>query len=103
MFKESQTPNDADILDDIDNSQQFVYVADIAEEGTNSTGRYFNEIKQFPLLTMAQEVELAKLIENSKNDPQAALWARNKLIESNLRLVVSIAKKYIGRGMLIQD
>lgn len=108
MFKESQTPIDDDILDDIDDSQQLVnlseiYVSGIEDEESNSTGRYFNEIKQFPLLTIEQEVELAKLIENGENDPQAALWARNKLIESNLRLVVSIAKKYIGRGLLIQD
>ena len=108
MIEESQTPIDDDILDDIDDSQQLVnlseiYVSGIEDEESNSTGRYFNEIKQFPLLTIEQEVELAKLIENGENDPQAALWARNKLIESNLRLVVSIAKKYIGRGLLIQD
>lgn len=108
MIEESQIPIDDDILDDIDDSQQLVnlseiYVSGIEDEESNSTGRYFNEIKQFPLLTIEQEVELAKLIENGENDPQAALWARNKLIESNLRLVVSIAKKYVGRGLLIQD
>lgn len=108
MLKESQTPVDDDILDNIDDPQQLmnlpeIYLDDIAEEDNNSAGMYFREIKRFPLLTMEQEVELAKLIENGENDPEAALWARNKLIESNLRLVVSIAKKFMGRGMLIQD
>lgn len=58
---------------------------------------YLKEIGRIPLLTFEQEVELAKRYE--KND-QAA---KKKLTESNLRLVVSIAKKYIGRGMSLLD
>ena len=58
---------------------------------------YLREIGTIPLIKQAREVELAKLIE--KGDPVA----KSKLIEANLRLVVSIAKKYMGRGMLFLD
>src|SRR3954447_16649335 len=58
---------------------------------------YLREIVKVPLLTAEQEVSLAKRIERG----DAA--ARRQLIEANLRLVVSIAKRYVGRGMLFLD
>ncbi len=58
---------------------------------------YLREIGKVPLLTFAQEIDLAKKIEKSDKA------AKKKLIESNLRLVVSIAKKYVGRGMSLLD
>jgi RNA polymerase primary sigma factor len=58
---------------------------------------YLKEIGKVPLLTPQQEVEYAKRIE--ENDPVA----KKKLAEANLRLVVSIAKRYVGRGMLFLD
>ena len=58
---------------------------------------YLREIGRVPLLTFADEIDLAKKIE--KEDKAA----KKKLIESNLRLVVSIAKKYVGRGMSLLD
>ncbi len=58
---------------------------------------YLKEIGRIPLLTFEQEVDLAQRFE--KND----ITAKKKLTESNLRLVVSIAKKYIGRGMSLLD
>lgn len=58
---------------------------------------YLREIGKVPLLTMEQEVELAKLVE--KKDVEA----KRKLTEANLRLVVSIAKRYMGRGLLFLD
>jgi len=58
---------------------------------------YLREIGRVPLLTFTEEIELAKKIE--KKD----MAAKKKLIESNLRLVVSIAKKYVGRGMSLLD
>lgn len=107
MFEESQKPLDDVIENNVDEHQKSMNLpelyAAIKDEDTNSTGVYFNEIRRIPLLTIEQEVELAKLIENSANNPEAAHLAKNKLIESNLRLVVSIAKKYIGRGMHMQD
>ncbi len=58
---------------------------------------YLREIGRIPLLTYEEELELAQRI--IKGDEEA----RQKLAESNLRLVVSIAKKYLGRGMLFLD
>ncbi|HEY8393344.1 MAG TPA: RNA polymerase sigma factor RpoD [Thermaerobacter sp.] len=58
---------------------------------------YLKEIGRIPLLTPEQEVELAKRIEQGDED------AKRKLIQANLRLVVSIAKRYVGRGMLFLD
>ena len=58
---------------------------------------YLKEIGKVPLLTADEEVELAKRMEQGDEE------AKRKLCEANLRLVVSIAKKYVGRGMLFLD
>lgn len=58
---------------------------------------YLKEIGKVPLLTAEEEVELAKRMEAGDD------YAKQKLCEANLRLVVSIAKKYVGRGMLFLD
>ena len=60
--------------------------------GFDSVQMYLREIGKTPLLTSDEEKELAKKIESGD------IEARNKLIQSNLRLVVSIAKRYIGRS-----
>jgi RNA polymerase primary sigma factor len=70
------------------------YVKDIADD---SVRLYLREIGRVPLLTAAEEIELAKRIE--KGDKRA----KDKMVEANLRLVVSIAKKYIGRGLDLLD
>lgn len=58
---------------------------------------YLKEIGKVPLLTPDEEIELAKRMENGDQE------AKKKLTEANLRLVVSIAKRYVGRGMLFLD
>ncbi|MFW6109926.1 MAG: RNA polymerase sigma factor RpoD [Patescibacteria group bacterium] len=58
---------------------------------------YFKEIGKVSLLTAEEEVELAKRIEKGEEE------ARQKLTQANLRLVVSIAKKYTGRGLSFLD
>jgi RNA polymerase primary sigma factor len=58
---------------------------------------YLSEIGKVPLLTAVQEVSLAKRIERCDMD------ARAKLVSANLRLVVSIAKRYVGRGLSLLD
>ncbi|MDO5023035.1 MAG: RNA polymerase sigma factor RpoD [Eubacteriales bacterium] len=58
---------------------------------------YLKEIGKVPLLTAEQEVEIAKRIEAGDEE------AKHELAEANLRLVVSIAKRYVGRGMLFLD
>lgn len=62
---------------------------------------YLREIGKYPLLTTEEEIALAKQIAEGTPEEQAA--AKKKLSEANLRLVVSIAKRYVGRGMQFLD
>lgn len=61
---------------------------------------YLREIGRIPLLTAGQEIELARKIEAGGAE---GAMAKRRLVQANLRLVVSIAKKYVGRGMLFLD
>ena len=75
-------------------------ITDTSYEGINvddPVRMYLREIGRIPLLTFDQELDLAKRILDGDED------AKKRLAESNLRLVVSIAKKYVGRGMLFLD
>jgi RNA polymerase primary sigma factor len=63
----------------------------------DTVGLYLREISQVPLLTAAEEVSLAKALEHGDER------ARQRLIESNLRLVVSVARRYSGRGLSFLD
>ena len=58
---------------------------------------YLKEIGKVPLLSAEEEIEIAKRMENGDQE------AKKRLAEANLRLVVSIAKRYVGRGMLFLD
>ena len=58
---------------------------------------YLKEIGKVPLLSAEEEIELAKKMENGDQE------AKKRLAEANLRLAVSIAKRYVGRGMLFLD
>lgn len=58
---------------------------------------YLKEIGRVPLLSAKEEIELAKQIEEGNEE------SKRRLAEANLRLVVSIAKRYVGRGMLFLD
>ena len=58
---------------------------------------YLKEMGKVPLLSADEEIEIARRVENGDEK------AREKLAEANLRLVVSIAKRYVGRGMLFLD
>jgi RNA polymerase primary sigma factor len=79
-------------------SSEPTYVnGDLATATTDSLQLFLNEAGRYPLLTAPEEVELAKKIERGDLD------AKNKMINSNLRLVVSIAKKYQGHGLSLLD
>ncbi|MCK9907429.1 hypothetical protein MXD63_46455, partial [Frankia sp. Cpl3] len=58
---------------------------------------YLKEIGRVPLLSAEEEIKLAQRIEQGDEE------AKRRLAEANLRLVVSIAKRYVGRGMLFLD
>ncbi|EKD30556.1 MAG: hypothetical protein ACD_78C00010G0007 [uncultured bacterium (gcode 4)] len=70
---------------------------DLSEISDDSIRMYLNEIGRFPLIDAEEEVRLGRLIKKWAQD------ARKKLAEANLRLVVSIAKKYMGRGLGLLD
>ncbi len=90
-------------LDEIDEDTEDLGFGQIdlnASEGVSTEDpvrMYLKEIGKVPLLTADEEIDLAKRIEEGDKD------AKKKLTEANLRLVVSIAKKYVGRGMLFLD
>ncbi len=69
----------------------------VAAMTTDSLQLFLNEAGRYPLLTAAEEVELAKLIERGDQP------AKDRMINSNLRLVVSIAKRYQGHGLQLGD
>ena len=69
----------------------------VAAMTTDSLQLFLNEAGRYPLLTAAEEVELAKGIERGD------MRAKDRMINSNLRLVVSIAKKYQGHGLSLLD
>jgi RNA polymerase primary sigma factor len=70
---------------------------ELAAATTDALQLFLNEIRRYPLLTKAEEVELSKRIE------QGDLEAKERMINSNLRLVVSIAKKYQGQELSLLD
>src|SRR6059058_3928544 len=70
---------------------------DLATATTDALQLFLNEAGRYKLLTAAEEVELAKLIEDGDRE------AKDRMINSNLRLVVSIAKKYQGHGISLLD
>jgi RNA polymerase primary sigma factor len=79
-------------------SQESTYVnGDLAVATTDALQLFLNEAGRWPLLTKEEEVELAKRIERGDRE------AKERMINSNLRLVVSIAKKYQGHGLSLLD
>ena len=90
--------NDDIILDDEDEVEIIDDVDVLEGVSTEDPVRmYLKEIGKVPLLSADEEVELAKRMEEGDAE------AKKKLTEANLRLVVSIAKKYVGRGMPFLD
>lgn len=102
-----------DVVDDSANVEIDKETKELAEEIANETDldlsvpegvgiddpvrMYLKEIGRVPLLTAEEEIELAKRMEAGDE------MAKRRLAEANLRLVVSIAKRYVGRGMLFLD
>jgi RNA polymerase primary sigma factor len=79
-------------------SEQSTYVnGDLAVATTDALQLFLNEAGRWPLLTAEEEVELAKRIERGDKE------AKDRMINSNLRLVVSIAKRYQGHGLSLLD
>ena len=94
-----------DVVGDIDAEIQDIQMAEEELDITLPEGisiddpvrMYLKEIGKVPLLSAEEEIELAKRMEKGDSE------AKRRLAEANLRLVVSIAKRYVGRGMLFLD
>lgn len=82
---------------EVDEESQEVDKNDRYVQDESSVRTYLNDIGRVPLLTAEEEVELARRIEQGDDA------ARRHMIEANLRLVVSIARRYIGRGLSFSD
>ena len=100
LASDTEEIDDADVdLDD--NKKDDIFGSQIHGEISITSGdsvkMYLKEIGRVPLLKADEEIEIAKRIKQGDEE------ARNILISSNLRLVVSIAKKYVGRGMQFLD
>ena len=93
------TEDDADDMsfDDIEETEEIDISVPDGISIEDPVRMYLKDIGKVPLLSAEEEIELAKRMENG--DEQA----KKKLAEANLRLVVSIAKRYVGRGMLFLD
>jgi RNA polymerase primary sigma factor len=100
MLLERLDSHGIDLTDDCSRAleQDVAYTnQQVASATTDSLQLFLNEAGRYPLLTAAQEVELAKAIERGDKE------AKDLLVNSNLRLVVSIAKKYQGHGLTLLD
>jgi RNA polymerase primary sigma factor len=93
----SGDPDLADLLAELETQDEPSIPADQSAETDDALGAYLKEIGRGRLLTKAQEIELAKQIEAGSEE------ARRIMTECNLRLVVSIAKKYQNRGLPLLD
>jgi RNA polymerase primary sigma factor len=98
LYQEAQE-RDIEIADDCGRqSEDPVYVnGDLAVATTDALQLFLNEAGKYPLLTAAEEVELAKRIERGDQE------AKERMINSNLRLVISIAKKWQGHNLPLLD
>ena len=113
---DSDVPQE-DLIDDEDESDDVREAKDVSldlsiPEGVNiddPVRMYLKEIGRVPLLSADEEIRLAQQIEAGAKDDASfkemreGERAKKKLIDANLRLVVSIAKRYVGRGMLFLD
>ncbi len=115
-FYDSCSANNIEIIDDINPDDALVLPSteddaiddsvdiSISTEGISIDDPvkiYLKEIGRVPLLTAEEEIQLAEQMENG-NEKQSS-EAKKRLAEANLRLVVSIAKRYVGRGMSFLD
>ncbi len=85
------------VWDEIPQEEKLLVFDNIESTTDDSVKMYLKDIGRVPLLSGEEEVELAKRMKDGDT------YARDKLSEANLRLVVSIAKRYVGRGMQFLD
>lgn len=99
-LQELETEEEAEDGEDVLKSVEVPSVQEniMTVSSDDSVKIYLRQIGKIPLLSSAEELDLAKKIQDKHDD-----FAKNVLVNANLRLVVSIAKKYIGRGLSFLD
>ncbi|NLJ72987.1 MAG: RNA polymerase sigma factor RpoD [Syntrophomonadaceae bacterium] len=101
VINDTEDEEDLDNEEEEENEAENIETEDVAVpdgvEIDDPVRMYLKEIGRVPLLTADEEVSLAERIEAGDDE------AKKQLVEANLRLVVSIAKRYVGRGMLFLD
>ena len=96
-FSQVQAPEeDEDVLHSVEDPKVQESLSSVSSD--DSVKIYLQQIGKIPLLSGEQELDLAKQIYDTQSE-----FAKNLLVNANLRLVVSIAKKYIGRGLSFLD
>lgn len=96
MEAESDEQDGEDVLKSVEDPK--VQESLLSINSDDSVKIYLRQIGKIPLLSTEEELDLAKKIQENKDE-----FAKNLLVNANLRLVVSIAKKYIGRGLSFLD
>ncbi len=97
ITEDDDLPDDDILLEDEENLEEIDLSVPEGVSIEDPVRMYLKEIGKVPLLSADEEIELAQRMEDG--DPEA----KKRLAEANLRLVVSIAKRYVGRGMLFLD
>jgi RNA polymerase primary sigma factor len=99
VFESVLAGQEAELVDaESDLERELSELTQLNDQSINDPVRmYLREIGRIPLLKREEEITLAQKVDAGEK------WAKDKLIQSNLRLVVSIAKKYMGRGMSFLD
>lgn len=100
LFEEGNLTQEKEEIEKIEKEAQSEDIDDLSSVG-DLVRMYLKEIGHVQLLTPEEEVELAKKTESE--DPEVRKRAKKELAEANLRLVVNIAKKYMGRGLPFLD
>lgn len=95
-FNKLDDEDDEDVLETVEDPKVQESLSTVNSD--DSVKIYLQQIGKIPLLSSEQELELAKKIYENHDD-----FSKNLLVNANLRLVVSIAKKYIGRGLSFLD
>uniref|UniRef100_UPI004026C562 sigma-70 family RNA polymerase sigma factor n=1 Tax=Candidatus Scatousia sp. TaxID=3085663 RepID=UPI004026C562 len=95
-FSQIQEEEDEDVLQSVEDPKVQESLSSVNSD--DSVKIYLQQIGKIPLLSPEQELDVAKQIYETQSE-----FAKNLLVNANLRLVVSIAKKYIGRGLSFLD
>ena len=97
----SQIESEVEAFSNSDNMERILEQEGLAVD--DPVRMYLKEIGRVPLLTPEREKALAEIMINEESTEEEKRAAKNEIVESNLRLVVSIAKRYVGKGMFFLD